>query len=89
MLAVLAQIDAGLGRKEQGMARLCSRDWPRFMFGLGKRSARWEIMEKLVRFPTMLLTAISWVIQYGIPCAAIRVSRKMLTSLAPKETASK
>jgi hypothetical protein len=59
MLAVLAQIDAGLGRKEQAVAKaaavdlmpiskdaydgpLVLRDWPRFMFGLGKRSARWK-----------------------------------------------
>jgi TolB-like protein/predicted Ser/Thr protein kinase len=107
MLAVLAQIDAGLGRKEQAVSEgrravdlmpisKDAYDGPLVLQGLaqvyvwtGEKERAMEIMEKLVRFPGYV--AYGYLLRDPIwdPLRGDPRFEKMLTSLAPKETASK
>ena len=107
MLAVLAQIDAGLGRKEQAVREgrravdlmpiskdaydgaLVLQGLAQVYVWTGEKERAMEIMEKLVRFPGYV--AYGYLLRDPIwdPLRGDPRFEKMLTSLAPKETASK
>jgi hypothetical protein len=107
MLAVQAQIDAGLGRKEQAVSEgrraadlmpisKDAYDGPLELQGLaqvyvwtGEKERAMELMEKLVRFPGYV--AYGYLSRDPIwdPLRGDPRFEKLLTSLVPKETASK